>query len=97
MKTTTYICDVCKKSVSDKELVGIEVGVENICFELTACSGYKRAKARLEICKDCLRKKGFVIQAVAKESEAEAKAQNQKTLESKIIDILEDLGVSFCE
>lgn len=95
MKTTTYICDVCKKSVSDKELVGIEVGVENICFEPTG--GYKRAKARLEICKDCLRKKGFVIQTVTKENETEVASQNQKTLESKIIDLLEDLGVAFVE
>lgn len=95
MKTTTYICDTCKQSVSEKELVGIEVNVENILFEPT--NGYRRTKARLEICKGCLRKKGFVIQAITKENEAETATHNTKTLESKIIDILDDLGVAFVE
>lgn len=95
MKTTTYICDVCNKSVSEKELVGIEVSTENILFGSE--SGYSRSKARLEICKDCLRKKGFVIQTITKDNKEQTITQNSKTLESKIIDILEDIGVSFVE
>lgn len=95
MKTTTYICDVCKKSVSEMELIPIEVNVENICFEST--NGYRRRKAKLEICKDCLRKKGFVIEPVTKDTEEEISVKNTKTLEAKIIDMLYDLGVAFHE
>lgn len=95
MKTTSYICDICKKSVSEKDLVLVEVKVENICFETT--NGYRRRNATLDICKGCLRKKGFTVEPVTKDTEEEIAAKNTKTLENKIIDFLEDLGVAFQE
>lgn len=97
MKTTTYICDSCKKSVSEAELIALEVGLTgDICIK----DGERRyaKQAHLDICKDCLRKKGFVIEAPQdKDERHEAQAKNQKTLENKLIDILEDIGVAFVE
>ena len=50
----------------------------------------------IEICPDCLKKKGFVVEA-KKENEEQVATQNKKTLEDKIYEILEDMGVAFQE
>ena len=94
MKTTIHTCDKCNKSVSEKELVTIGVELNNIYFE---SDQYNRRKATLDICKDCLRNKGFVITETTKENKDEIYTKNAKTLESKIIEILEDLDVAFHE
>lgn len=97
MKTTTYICDICKTSVSKDDLISLDVGLTgDICIK---DSDYRGAKqAHKDICKDCLRKKGFVIEPPEnKDQKQEVLTKNQKTLESKIIDLLEDLGVAFAE
>lgn len=95
MKTTSYICDVCKKSVSETDLVSIGVNVKNIYFE--SANGTLQRSATLDICKDCLRKKGFTIETISKDTKDEIATKNTKTLESKILDILDDLGVAFVE
>jgi hypothetical protein len=94
MITKTFICDLCKKSVGEMELLPMQV-------DLTmpkAPNGYpQRLTVKKEICRECLEKKG-VVTTIADEKEREIiTAKNQKTLENKIVDFLADLGVAFTE
>lgn len=92
MKTEIYTCDLCKKSVGSNQLSHITLNTRGI----TLSPNKYHSDIKIDICKDCLKKKGFIIEATPEEVEQADKA-NQKTIESKIIDILEDLGVAFHE
>lgn len=92
MQTTVYTCDICKQSKSREDLAKIEVKTEGITIK-----GVNRYSGlMIEICPDCLKKKGFVVEA-KKEDEEQVATQNKKTLEDKIYEILEDMGVAFQE
>ena len=94
MITKTFICDLCKKSVGEMELLPLEV---NLTMPKSPSGYAQRLTVKKDICKDCLEKKGIVIK-LADHSETEKITQsNQKTLETKLIEILEDLGVAFAE
>ena len=98
MKTTTYICDTCKKSVSEKDLIELSVSVKNLSFSNDdSINRHKTYSQKIEICKDCLVKKGFKIVREEKETEEELAKRNEKVLSEKILDILEDLGVCFTD
>lgn len=91
-KTTVYTCDICKQSKSDTDLAQIEVKTTGI--KIKNCDRYSPLK--IDICKSCLEKKGFIIEAKDME-EGTVEAKNKMTLEDKIYDILEDMGVAFQE
>lgn len=94
MQTTNYICDVCKTSKSKTDLCRIKVRTEGL--RINEKGGYYN-DLEIDICKDCLEKKGFIINKKTEETEEEISKKNSKTLESKIIDILDNLGVQFYE
>lgn len=101
MITKTFICDVCKKSVGETELCQVEANVkvprQDNCRSMKSVST-KFANCDKDVCKDCLVKKGILIELSEDDKErANQVASNQKTLESKLIDILSDLGVLFEE
>jgi len=91
-QTTVYTCDICKQSKSVNDLSKIEVKTEGIIIK--DCDRYRPIK--IDICKNCLKRKGFVVELKDEEKE-QAEAQNKKTLEDKLYEILEDLGVAFTE
>lgn len=91
-QTTVYTCDICKQSKDRGDLAKIEVKTEGI--RIKNCDRYNPLK--IDICKDCLKKKGFLVE-VKDEDNEQAQKQNKATLEDKLFDILEDLGVAFCE
>lgn len=91
-QTTVYACDICKQSKNEKSLAKISVRVEGL--KIKGHSPYNGLS--IDICPDCLKKKGFVVEPKDEEAE-QAAAQNRVTLEDKIYDILEDLGVVFAE
>ena len=93
MKTEVYTCDVCKQSKSKGDLCYMDVSTRGITLTENKFAPAKH----FDICKDCLKKRGFVVSASTKEEAVEADRSNEKTLENKIIDILEALGVSFVE
>lgn len=97
MKTTTYICDICKQSVSQDDLINFEVALTgDICIKDNDHRYQKQA--HMDIYNDCLRKKGFVIETPENREEKQSvQDKNKKTLEGKIIDLLDDLGVAFVE
>lgn len=93
MKTTNYICDICKTSKSEEDLCQMRVSTKGIRIKE---GGYYN-ELNVDICKECLEKKGFVINKRLGETEEEIEKKNSKTLESKLIEILDDLGVQFYE
>ena len=94
MRTTVYTCDVCKQSKSESDLSKINVTTRGI----TMSPNRHHPPIEFDICKDCLTKKGVVIIATGSNEEIEnATKINKKTLEDKLLDILEDLGVAFHE
>lgn len=93
MKTTNYICDVCKTSKSEEDLSQISVNTRGI----TISQNHYHPDIKFDICKECLKKKGFIVNPIPEDQKEEAVNVNSKTLENKILDILEDLGVQFYE
>lgn len=87
MKTTTYICDICKNSVGEKELITLKVTTPNCqCLSYTGVTK--------DVCINCLKKRGFTFE----ENDIQiSMTKNEKTMSDKLIDILDDLGVAFTE
>ena len=95
MRTITFICDTCKKSVGESELYKVSTSI-NIPKGPNSSSG-RLVSCEKDICKECLEKKGLVTFLTSDEYEKRTQAtiSNQKTLEAKLIDFLADLGVLF--
>ena len=91
-QTTVYTCDICKQSKDENSLAKITVNAEGL--KVKGIGKYSALK--IDICPECLKKKGFVVETKDKDEE-QAAAQNKVTLEDKLYDILEDLGVIFTE
>jgi len=92
MITKTYICDVCNKSVGEGELTKVNISLEMIPIP----NQYKRTvSASRDICKDCLAKKNIFVEVLEGQKADDVVAKNKKTIEDKLIDILEYLGVVF--
>lgn len=95
MKTTSYICDCCKKSVSQEDLVSLNITCSGLRF---SNNSYKPTVSKeIDICKSCLSARGFVIEKPEDGQFEQVNKQNERTLEERFIDILEDLGVAFVE
>lgn len=90
-QTTVYTCDICKQSKSKDDLARITVNSQGIKMK-NVYGGIK-----IDICPDCLRKKGFVVEAETEDEIEQAKKQNEVSLEDKIYDFLYDMGVVFAE
>lgn len=94
MQTTNYICDMCKTSKSKEDLCQMRVSTQGL--KIKEGSYYNELK--VDICKECLEKKGFIINPKTDTEKAEeTEKKNSQILESKLIDILVDLGVQFYE
>lgn len=95
-ETMIYTCDICKNSKSKDDLAKITVRAEGIRIKTAPFGGLK-----IDICPDCLRKKGFIVEADLKDKKAEEKdaaaVKNKVSLEDKIYEFLADLGVMFEE
>ncbi|MEI1256022.1 hypothetical protein V8Q34_14885 [Blautia sp. JLR.GB0024] len=92
-KTEVYTCDICKQSKSRDDLAKITVRTEGIHIK----NHVNYSGLQIDVCPDCLRKKGFVVEAKTKEEIEQAKKQNEVSLEDKIYDFLSDMGVVFTE
>ncbi len=92
-QTTVYTCDICKQSKDAKGLAKITVNVGR-GLKVKGCGSY--GGLEIDICTECLKRKGFVVEPKDEEAE-QAAAQNKVTLEDKLYEILEDLGVAFTE
>ena len=99
MKTTTYICDICSKSVSETELTTLKVNMEARRKVGLSASSYNMIKTcSKDICLDCLKKKEIVNKTFLDPKEPEeTEKSNTRTVEDKFIEILSDLGVQFVD
>lgn len=93
MKTEVYTCDLCKCSKSPSDLSSISVTTRGI----TIRQNHFHPPVSIDICKDCLKAKGFVVNPVPTKDIERVGKQNENTLRDKLLDILEDLDVSFHE
>jgi len=97
MRTTTFICDVCKKSVGEFDLFKVSTTIE-FPQRTGNFRTNKLAQCQKDVCRECLEKKGLVTEGYGeKGKEEESAAKNQKTFEDKFVDFLEDIGVAFVE
>lgn len=92
-QTTVFTCDICKQSKSKNDLAKITVRTEGIHIK----NQVNYTGIQIDVCPDCLRKKGFVVEAKTEEELEQAKKQNEVSLEDKIYDFLSDMGVVFAE
>ena len=93
MKTITFICDKCKQSKSEADIVAIDVSYKIVRQN----HNYPQsASAKKDICKQCLDKLGLLHQLPEKDY-SEPENRNLRTFEDKLVDILSDLGVMFEE
>lgn len=93
MVTKTFICDICKNSVGETELCEVGVSIKRPQNPYTTMLTCKK-----DICKKCLEKKGIVTETTGdRAKDIQSETTNQKTIESKLIELLEDLGVQFTE
>lgn len=89
--TQIYTCDICKQSKSKDDLAKISVTTEGL--RIKGADRYNPLK--IDICPDCLKKKGFIIEHKTEEELTEAQTKNSVSLEDKIYDFLRDMGVVF--
>ena len=95
MKTTTYICDKCKKSVGATDLYSVEVSLKKPDSNGYSSTLHSTSK---DICKDCLKSIGILTEIPEDKKQSEAQqTKNQKTFEDRFCDMLSDLGVLFEE
>ena len=93
MKTTTYICDKCKKSVGAEDLIEIQFSA----ILIKKPNLYNSSQTiKKDICKKCLEEKGLIVEFDQEKYEQNLN-KNEKTIENKILEFLEDLGVVFQE
>ena len=90
--TMIYTCDICKNSKSKEDLAQINIRTEGIRMKGVGYQGI-----RVDVCPDCLKKKGFVVEVKTEEEAEYAGTKNKTNLEDKIYEILSDLGVMFEE
>lgn len=91
MVKTVITCDICGKEISP-EPVTFEICVAGLRMK-SRFGNYSQKKISENICKECLKEKGFIIDV----KDQEEMEKNTVTLEDKLLDILTDLGVSFVE
>ena len=91
MRTEVYTCDICKQSKGRDDLAKITIKSEGIRRKGVGYNGIM-----VDICPDCLKKKGFIVEFKEEDMEP-ALTQNKQTLEDKVYEILSDLGVVFEE
>ena len=91
MRTEVYTCDICKQSKGRDDLAKITIQSEGIRMKGVGYNGIT-----IDVCPDCLKRKGFVVECSKEEAEQSA-MQNKQTLEGKIYEFLSDMGVVFEE
>lgn len=92
MKQEVYSCDICKKPNAKEHLSRIEIKADGIHFK-----DIKYGGLHIDVCDECLRKKGMQVERKTDDEEDRRLQQNKVCLEDKIIDFLQDIGVVFQE
>ena len=87
MRKYVFSCDICGKEKEGKELKQLEIKSRDITF---IGSSYGR---NFDICTDCLTEKGFKLN----NKENDESKHNTKTIEDKLVEILQDLNIQFYE
>ena len=98
MITKTFICDDCKASKAEEDLFTLNLSIEKSekSSRYLKCGSCKR-----DVCKDCLKKHGILTEAdpndIAAKKEEQAANEKKCSVENKLVELLEYLGVAFTE
>ena len=92
MITKTYICDSCKKSVGEKELIKIDMNIG-----IPSHNYRKNLRVEKDICIGCLKAKDIYIPDTNEQIEEELSVKNEKKLKDILTDLLVELEVSFTD
>lgn len=87
MIKTTYNCDICGQEHDRNDMAGFTISSTGKIRAISQDTYYNPIK--VDVCRDCLEKAGFRFK------EKEPAAQNAKTAEGLLIDLLYHLGVQF--
>ena len=87
MITKSYICDLCKKSVGEKELIELST--------IMVLNSMRNLKIRKEICVNCLKAKDIYVPKDEEKITEDESLKNEKRLRDIFIDLLQELDVSF--
>lgn len=94
MEVVSHVCDICKQTKTKDEMIQMYLSQRNVY----SCKvKIIDNELKLDICPDCLKKKGIVIEKTEEESVEEILKKNEKTIQEKLTEILDDLGVTFYE
>jgi hypothetical protein len=90
MKTTIHTCDKCKLSKAKEDIIVIDISY----YIGRPNKNFYNVKLSRDLCKSCLVELGLLTELSETATDEDLK-KNDKTLESKFIDLLCDLGVVF--
>lgn len=94
MEVISHVCDICKQTKTKDEMIQMSLSQRN-CWS----SKIKiiNNDLILDICPECLKKKGIVFEKTEEQTQEEIYERNEKTFKEKFVELLNDLDVSFYE
>ena len=93
-KTEVFTCDICKQSKSENDLARIKISVDGLHVN----KGGMYGGISFDVCSDCLKKKGIIVDPKQIEENKEQTAiTNDAKLTDALLDWLSDMGVQFQE
>lgn len=95
MEVVSHVCDICKSTKTKEDLIQLDLSQKNLYsskFKIMSNN------IKLDICQDCLKKKGIVIEkSETEEDESSRLIHNEATFKDKFIELLVDCDVQFYE
>lgn len=92
MEVISHVCDMCKQTKTKDEMVTLELS-QSYGSKVRIIGN----RQRIDICPECMKKKGIVIEKTEEQTQEEVYQKNERTIREKFIEILADLDVSFYE
>lgn len=95
MEVISHVCDVCKQSKTKDDMVQLELSQRDRYSNKLQMI---KSNIKLDICQDCLKKKGITIEKSENEEDESGRlVHNEVTFRDKFIDLLVDCDVQFYE
>ncbi|HAB66568.1 MAG TPA: hypothetical protein DCE23_04290 [Firmicutes bacterium] len=94
MEVVSHVCDICKQTKTKDEMIQMRLSQNNA---YSCKNKIIENDLRLDICPECLKKKGIVFEKTEEQTQKEIYERNEKTFKEKFVELLNDLDVSFYE
>lgn len=94
MEVISHVCDICKQTKSKDDMVQLELMQRS---KYTSKFKLMANDIKLDLCQDCLKKKGIIIERSEEQVEEDRLAHNEASFRDKFIELLVDCDVQFYE